>query len=66
MEDKAQAENRLRYNILEAMVEAALQGQDPGRFEPVYEPRMLKHTIQCLLCYKSVYMNHQTIYNIIK
>ena len=61
-----EAEAHLRENILEARVEAAMQGYHEGPFEPVDEPGLLKFEAFCLKCGKSVYGSYKTLYSILE
>lgn len=64
--NREQAETRLRENILEALVEAAMQGHVLGPFEPLPEPGMPKYQAFCHSCGKSVYVSHKTLYSILE
>ena len=66
MERKEQADARLKENVLDAQVIAALGGHDLGSFEPVDEPGMMKYQAFCLQCGKSVYVNTVAIYSILE
>lgn len=66
MESKEQAEARLRVNILDAQVMAALGGHDLGPFESVDEPGMLKYEAFCSKCGKSVYVSTVALYSILE
>ena len=66
MESRKQAEARVKANMLEAMVEAALNGHDLGPFEPVDEPGMLKYQAVCHKCANSVYVSSVALYSILE
>ncbi len=66
MESRKQAEDRLRHNMLEAMVEAALQGHALGEWEDVDgEDMMMRYQAVCDQCGKSVYASSQALYSIL-
>jgi hypothetical protein len=66
METRKQAETRLRKNVLQAQVEAALSGHDLGPFEPVDEPGVLKYQAFCKLCGRSVYASSVALYSLLE
>jgi hypothetical protein len=66
VESRKQAETRLRENILQAQVEAALSGHDLGPFEPVEEPGLMKHQAICRSCGRSVYVSTVALYSLLE
>ncbi len=65
MESRKQAEDRLKRNMLAAMVEAALQGHTLGEWETVDGEDMLRYQAVCDQCSKSVYASSQALYSIL-
>lgn len=57
-------EARLRENVLEAQVDAALQGHNLGPFELVEYGR--GYEAVCRKCGKSVYVSSTTLYSILE
>jgi hypothetical protein len=66
MNSREQEENRPKENVLEAMVEAALQGHELEPFEPVDEPGIRKYQAVCSRCGKSVYASRKALYSILE
>lgn len=60
MEQKTQ----LRENVLEAQVEAALQGHALGPFEPVEDDT--GYQAICGQCGRSVYVSDRTLYSLLE
>lgn len=65
MESRKQAEDRLRRNMLEAMVEASLQGHTLGKWEALDGEDMMRYQAVCGQCGKSVYASSQALYSIL-
>ncbi len=65
MESRKQAEDRLKRNILAAMVEAALQGHSLGEWEAVDGEDKMRYQAFCSRCGKSVYVSSQALYSIL-
>ena len=59
MDNKRQAEIRLRENLLEAMVEATLQGHELSEWQSVDETGNLRYQAICVRCGGSVYVSSQ-------
>ena len=57
-ESRDPAEQKIRANMLEAMVEASLQGHNLGQWEPSGEDTYMAH---CDKCGKAVYVNSVSI-----
>ena len=65
MESRKQAEDRLKRNMLAAMVEAALQGHTLGEWEAVDGEDKMRYQALCSRCGKSVYASSQALYSIL-
>ena len=65
-DSRRRAEARLKDYILEAQVEAALQGHDLGPFQPVDEPGLLKYQAFCFACGKYVCVSSVALYSILE
>jgi hypothetical protein len=65
MESREPAEARLKENLLEAAVEAALQGHDLASWEQVDE-RGLEWQAVCKQCGRSVWVSSRTMYSLLE
>jgi hypothetical protein len=65
MESEESAQARLKENLLEAAVEAALQGHDLASWEQVDE-RGLEWQAVCKQCGRSVWVSSRTMYSLLE
>jgi hypothetical protein len=65
MESEESAQARLKENLLEAAVEAALQGHDLAPWEQVDE-RGLEWQAVCKQCGRSVWVSSRTLYSLLE